>query len=260
MLLIGDIELFHLEDRDGISLLRFDHGKASALDLEFLDGLDVELERFNASAARALVLTGTGTIFSAGVDLFRLTKGGADYVSDFLPALNRTFLRLFDVERPVVAAINGHAIAGGCIIAMAADHRIMAEGEGRIGIPELRVGVPFPTVPLEIARFAIPPLELQEIVYGAGTFDATEARLIGLVDDLEEPKGLLDQAMSRARSYAEIPAASFAMTKRQLRHGARQRMVEGLERDDEKIREIWSNEETLAAVRAYLDRTVRKKS
>src|SRR4051812_22503253 len=102
--------------QDGVLTLRLAHGKVSALDVELLDALLRELDGV-AEDVRALVLTGTGSIFSAGVDLFRLTRDGADYVRRFLPLLSRFFRALFAFPRPVVGAVNGHAIAGGCVIA-----------------------------------------------------------------------------------------------------------------------------------------------
>src|SRR5262245_59081980 len=108
---------------DGILTLRLAHGKASALDIELLDAMLRELDGA-ADDVRALVLTGTGSIFCAGVDLFRLTREGADYVRRFLPLLSRFLRTLFAFPRPVVAAVNGHAIAGGCIIVLASDARL----------------------------------------------------------------------------------------------------------------------------------------
>src|SRR5262245_17682571 len=144
---------------EGILTLRLAHGKASALDVELLDALLHELDGV-AEDVHALILTGTGSIFSAGVDLFRLTEEGADYVRRFLPLLSRFLRTLFSFPRPVVAAVNGHAIAGGCVIALACDARLMAEGDATIGLPELLVGVPFPTAAREIVRFAVPGEQL----------------------------------------------------------------------------------------------------
>src|SRR5215469_13927210 len=147
-------------EHEGILTLRLAHGKASALDVELLDALLRELDGV-AADVRALILTGTGSIFSAGVDLFRLTQGGADYVRRFLPLLSRFIRLLFAFPRPVIAAANGHAIAGGCVLVLTADYRLMAEGAGRVGVPELLVGVPFPAAALEVVRFAVPRHKLQ---------------------------------------------------------------------------------------------------
>ena len=127
---------------EGILTLRLAHGKASALDVELLDAFLQELDGV-AEDVRAVILTGSGSIFSAGVDLFRLTQEGADYARHFLPLLSRFVRTLFAFPLPVVAAANGHAIAGGGVIVLAADARLMAEGAGRIGVPELLVGCPF---------------------------------------------------------------------------------------------------------------------
>jgi enoyl-CoA hydratase len=184
--------------QEGILTLRLAHGKASALDVELLDALLHELNSVTDDV-HAVILTGTGSIFSAGVDLFRLTREGADYVRHFLPRLSRSLRALFTFPKPVIAAVNGHAIAGGCVIALACDIRLMAEGPGTIGVPELLVGVPFPTVPLEIVRFAVPRQKLQSLIYTGRTLSAPEALAAGIVDELGAPDALLTRAQELAR-------------------------------------------------------------
>src|SRR5450759_3929181 len=108
------IELTH---RGDVAILRMAHGKANAMDLELCQTLTARLDECRRSAARALVVTGDGRMFSAGVDLPRVVAGGAAYVRVFLPAVSHAFEALFSFPKPVVAAVNGHAIAGGCIMA-----------------------------------------------------------------------------------------------------------------------------------------------
>ena len=115
---------------------------------------------------KAMVLTGQGKMFSAGVDLKRLSAGGADYVRAFLPVLHKLYDAVFFYPKPVIAAINGHAIAGGAVLAACADRRVMAKDGGRIGVTELQVGVPFPALAFEIVRFAVPPRYLSGIHAG----------------------------------------------------------------------------------------------
>ena len=211
---------------EGVLTLRLAHGKASALDVELLDALTRELDGA-AEDVRALVLTGTGSIFSAGVDLFRLTQGGADYVRHFLPLLSRLLRTLFTFPRPVVAAVNGHAIAGGCVIALAADARLMAEGAGRIGVPELLVGVPFPAAALEVVRFAVPREKVQSLIYTGRTLSAREALGAGLVDEVVAPAPS-GAAQEVARQLALIPPLVYRLTKQSLRrrrwNGSRRRL------------------------------------
>ena len=242
---------------DGVLTLRLAHGKANALDVELLDALLHELDGV-AEDVRALLLTGSGSIFSAGVDLFRLTREGAGYVRQFLPLLSRFLLKLFSFPRPVVAAVNGHAIAGGCVIALACDARLMAEGVGRIGVPELLVGVPFPAAALEVVRFAVPREKVQSLIYTGRTLSAQEALGAGLVDEVVAPDALLTRAQELARQLATIPPPVYSLTKQSLRAEALERIDGASERLDHAALEVWSAPQTHAHIREYLRRTLGK--
>jgi enoyl-CoA hydratase len=237
--------------------LRLAHGKASAIDVELLDALLHEFDSI-AEDVRALILTGTGSIFSAGVDLFRLTREGADYVRHFLPLLSRFLRTLLAFPRPVVAAVNGHAIAGGCVIVLASDARLMAEGAGRIGIPELLVGVPFPSAALEIIRFAVPRENVQSLIYSGRTLSAREALGAGLVDEVVPPGALMTRAQELGQQLALIPPQVYSLTKQSLRAAALERIEKTGELLDQAALEVWSASQTHAHIREYLRRTVGK--
>ena len=252
--------MIHREDKDGLAVLRLDHGKVSALDLELLEELETLLAEIEGSDRTALLLTGTGSTFSAGVDLFRVLDGGEEYVSRFVPALSRALAALFSFPRPTVAAINGHAIAGGCILACACDLRVMAAGRGRIGVPELRVGVPFPTAALEVLRFAVPRQHLPAMTYTGRTFLPEEALDHGLVDEVVPPEELGERALEAARGLTSIPPETFELTKRQLRGPATSRMEAETAEVDAKVAAIWSHPDIHRVIRDYLDRTIGKKA
>jgi enoyl-CoA hydratase len=193
------------------------YGKASVFDLEFVRGLSESLAAIEREDARALVLTGTGSIFSAGVDLIRLTREGGPYVREFLPALSEMFVRLYAMPMPVIAAVNGHAIAGGAILTWACDRAVMAWGKGRIGAAELLVGVPFPLVPLEITRAALAKRAAQEAILRGTTLEPEAALARGYVDELADPDELLDRACEIAATLSAIPRTSWRLTKAALR-------------------------------------------
>jgi enoyl-CoA hydratase/carnithine racemase len=237
-------------DSDGIVTLRLHHGKASAMDIELLEALQRELAA--ATDARAIVLTGTGSIFCAGVDLFRLVDGGADYVKQFFPLLRDAVRQLFAMPMPVVAAANGHAIAGGAILVYASDLRLMSGG--RIGMPELLVGVPFPSAILEIVRFAVP--RAPQFALTGRTVPADEALAAGMIDEVIAPDALLARAHELASQLAAVPAQSFRLTKAQLRAPALELMARD-ERDAEALA-AWCDPAVHAHIREYLSRTVRK--
>jgi enoyl-CoA hydratase len=247
--------MIDLTRRGAVGVLRMAHGKANALDVELCDALTAQFENYARSDAGALVIVGEGRMFSAGVDLVRLLEGGSAYVQRFLPALNRMCATLFTLDKPVVAAVNGHAIAGGCIIACAADYRLMSRDAGRIGIPELLVGVPFPIEPLEVMRFAA-PRHLQAMIYRGLTLPPDLALQQGLVDAVVDAERLLDEAVATAESLAAIPPTSFTITKRQLREPAVQRMRAGASTDPSAA--AWASPEILRAVGNYVARTLKR--
>ena len=248
--------MFELTHRGRVAVLQMTHGKANAMDVEFCRALSAQVEACRQSPAAALVVTGQGKMFSAGVDLPRLVEGGAAYVREFLPAMNHAFETLFAFPKPMVAAVNGHAIAGGCVLTGCADYRIMAREPGRIGIPELLVGVPFPVVPLEIVRFATPPQFIQALIYRGLTLPADAALQHGLIDAVADPDRLLDEAVAVADSLAGVPYEAFHLTKRLLREPALRRMREGGPIHD-IIQDAWAGDTVLGAIRDYVARTLK---
>ena len=241
---------------DGVELLRIEHGKANALDLELLNELSAAFDEA-AEVRGGLVLTGSGSIFCAGVDLFRVVDGGRPYIERFLPALSRVFLQLFTLSRPVVAAINGHAIAGGCILACACDCRVMGQDRGRIGLPELAVGVPFPASAVELLRSITGSARLQELLYFGRTYEPHDALKHGLVDEVVPSASVLERAIVIARELAARPGDSFRITKNYVRGPAAAR-IRAAEEDAANLLDAWASPETLASVRAYLEKTLRK--
>ena len=246
------------EDRGTVAVIRLAHGKVSALDVELCSALTAELARARAGGARAVVLTGTGSAFSAGVDLFRVTRDGADYVREFLPRMDELFRAVLTAPLPIVAAVNGHAIAGGAILAAACDHRIMSAGTGRIGVPELLVGVPFPALPLSIVLARVAPSVGRDLVLSGRTVPPDAALGAGLVDEVCEGGALVDRAVAVAESLVAIPPVSFALTKRAFVQPVLDQ-VAALADVDADVARAWSDPAVHAAIAAYLERTVGRK-
>jgi len=248
------------EEHDGVRVLRLAHGKVSAIDIELGEAFIAELDAAAGDAAvRALVITGSGSSFSAGVDLFRLVKEGPAYGQRFLPVLDTMLRDALAFPKPIIAAINGHAIAGGCILAAACDRRLMAEGHGRIGVPELVVGVPFPALPLQIMAARIPDSAFRHLVVTGRTVQADEAVMLGLVDETCRADALLDRAIAVAAEYAAVPASAFALAKEAFSTLILDRTA-CLSDLNARVVHAWLQPQTYDTIRAYLERTVRKSS
>ena len=245
------------KDTDGVRVLRLAHGKVSAIDVELGEAILAELQDAADPSVTAVIITGSGSTFSAGVDLFRVINDGPEYGRRFLPVLDAFLRATLTFPKPIVAAVNGHAIAGGCILAAACDHRIMVEGTGRIGIPELAVGVPFPALPLQVMAARLADGPLRDLVFTGRTVMADEARSIGLVDE-KCPNGmLLDRAHEVARKLAAIPAGAFALTKEAFYTPIleRTRQLAGM---NDRVVAAWMEQHTYDTIKAYLERTIRR--
>ena len=233
------------EVADGVTVVQFDHPPVNALDLELLEVIIASI----GNAEGPVVLTGAGRCFSAGVDLRAIVDGGAEYAERFVTALSEAFLAVFDHPAPVIAAVNGHAIAGGCVFAMCADVRLMSGGT--IGLTEVAVGVPFPVAALEICRFVmgttLAPAALQ-----ANTIDAETALARGWIDAVVSNDELIPQAIATARKLGQYSPAVYAATKRQLHQPARSAIDAGAQ-VDAKVRASWITEEARGRIAAFLE-------
>lgn len=250
--------MIDVEQRGQITVLHMTHGKANAMDAEFCAAITARLEACRRESTQAVVLIGHDRIFSAGVDLLRVLDARAAYLATFLPALRAVFEAVFCFPKPVVAAINGHAIAGGCVLACAADHRLMGRQVGRIGVPELLVGVPFPPIAFEIMRGVAAPHQLAQLLYGGATFDPPDALERGLVDALVESDTLLEEAVAAAENLAALPPLAFELTKRQIREPAMKRVRADGPTIDTAVQALWEEPATLARMKAYVARTFKR--
>jgi enoyl-CoA hydratase len=254
---VAGIEMVHTEVRGAARWLRMESGKVQALDLDLVVACSGALAAARAAGAPPLVLTGTGSTFSAGVDLFRVLDGGRSYIEEFLPAFSELLRDLFTYPGPVVSAINGHAIAGGALLAWCGDLCIMASGSARIGVAELRVGVPFPAVALEVLRFATGTRGAQRLAYVGRTFSAADAVAAGLIDEAVEPGAVESRAAESVARLGAIPMPTFRLTKTALRSLHLDAMTRAERAWDADIVALWSQPATLEAIRGYLDRTLR---
>ena len=250
--------MIELDHQQQIAIIKLNHPPANAIDAALLATLDESVKQQTDNDSKAIILTGQGSIFSAGVDLVQLLKGGQDYTSEFLTALENLLETLFFCPKPIVAAINGHAIAGGCVVACCADIRLMAQGKARIGVPELRVGVPFPVIIMELMRAKVQAAFFEEIMLCGQTYIPDEAMQKGLVDDVVNADELMDTALKQAVSLASIRPQIYAFTKLQIRQTVRERIEKNNALYADQIRTTWLSDQTSDAIRQYMEKTFKK--
>ena len=237
-----------------VQVLALSSGRVNAQDVDLLDELAATVRDKAASGGSPLVVTGAGRVFSAGVDLNRVVEGGPGYTDRLVPALSGAFEAVFSYPGPTVAAINGAAIAGGCVLACCCDRRLISP-EAQIGASEVRVGVTFPIAALEVMRYAA-GRHAEEALLTGRTYRGAEAVASGLAHRVVADD-LLEAAVAEASDLGEIPAEAYSHTKVQLRAPAMGRIREAGSADAE-VRKMWATDQTQQRIAAYVERIRRK--
>ena len=243
-------ELVAVESVDEVAVVRMQRPPANAMEPGLLAaGADV-VARLRSEGPAAVVITGSGDFFSGGVDLKLAPTLSADEQRGMVHGINRLFYEWYGFPGPVVAAVNGHAVAGGMILALCADHRVGSRS-GRYGLTEVRVGAPYPVAALTVVRAELAPGPARRLVLGGELVGADAALALGLLDELADAGAVLDRALAVARELAALPAATYETVKAQLRGSELEGMRAGMERDP--LAGGWLGDETADAARAALD-------
>ena len=217
-----------------------DDGKANAMQERFLDEFDRALE--GARDADAVVMTGARKIFSAGLDLPALVELSRPAIEALMVHFHETMRRTFLWPAPVVAAVNGHAIAGGCVLAMQADRRVMAEGDARIGINEVQIGLPLPVVVIETFRAQLSPAHLARAAQEGTLFSPAEALEAGIVHATAPAEFVEERALAIARNLASVGRPAFSAVKGVLRRPAAGALERSGGEDGRAWLDVWFSE------------------
>jgi enoyl-CoA hydratase len=247
------MELTHLrlERRGAVAILHLDRPPANALDLELLSEGTAALEEVAKGDASALVIAGARGFFSGGVDL--KVAPTLDHAGQrrMVEGINRLFADLYAFERPLVAAVTGHAIAGGLILALCADYRV-GSTEGKLGLTELRVGIGFPAAAMAVVRAVLAPHVARELVLRADLLDPPAALERGMVDELVEPDAVLPRALEMAEELATLPGETYVRVKRQLRAEVVDHVQRVVAEGSDPLLDSWLGDETAEAAAATL--------
>ena len=244
-----------LEERrdDGIVVAQLDRPPANALTAAFLLEIEAAFHRLDADeSVRAVVLKGYDRVFSAGMDLKVLAQLDAAGQAEVVDALNRAYGAMYGFSKPYVAAVTGHAIAGGLFFLLAADYRVGCDGASQYGLSEVRVGVAFPVAPLEIVRAELPAPVARKILLGGQPVGVTEALACGILDEVVAPDRVEARAIEQAAAWAASPAEAYAQVKRQLRAPAMERIRRAVEGRADLMLDGWFTPETTRAALAVL--------
>jgi len=234
------VSLVRIERRDEIAILTLDRPKANAFSPELVAELSAALA--GEMRARGVVLTSAlPGLFSAGWDLKLILDRDRPAMEEFVGAYSDLVRQIFVFGPPLVAALPGHAIAGGLIVAMGADERIAAEGKGKFGLSEVILGVSVPQCLMEPFRHVVGPRHMERLASTGENLTLEEARSIGLVDRIVPAGELLGRAVERARFLAGLSAPAYAAIKLRSRAAAIARFDQA--RDHDPFLDFWFSED-----------------
>lgn len=215
-----------IERKDELAVLRMDKARGNAIDEPFTAELGEACRALDAddSVRGVLLASANPKLFSPGLDLVTLVEYDRPAMERFMLLFADTLQALYGLGKPMVAAVSGHAVAGGCILAMTADFRVLKRGAVQIGLNEVKVGVPLPWSVSVLLRATVPPTSLSQIALLGRNFADDDALVVGLADQLADPDLFEDFCVARLREFAEKDPVALTRTKRWLRAGPLQDM------------------------------------
>ncbi len=209
---------FGYEIEDGIALARMNRPPVNAIVIEFLDHAWESLKELESDeSVRAVVLTGAGPSFSAGLDLKVIPGYDASQQKQLVNSMNRTLGQLYGFPKPTVAAVNGHAIAGGFFPMIACDWRVCADSGVTMGLTEARMGLKFPLSCMELLWAELTGQTTRSLVLTGRVFSPEEGISMGIVDELRPAAEVIDRAREVAAELGRLPQGGYGLLKRQLR-------------------------------------------
>jgi enoyl-CoA hydratase len=231
--------------------VRVDRLPANALDLELLEQSRAVLDELEQAEPAAVVVTGRDGFFSAGVDLKATPGLDAEGQRQMVIGVNRLIGGWYCFLRPVVCAVNGHAIAGGLIFALCGDYRVCST-VGKLDLTELRAGIPYPAAAMAVVRAEMTPRIARRLVLGADLIDPQTALEWELVDELAAPADVLPRALEVAGELSHLPTGAYARIKQQLRADTIAAVTRIVSDHDDPMIDSWLSSESAGAAATIL--------
>lgn len=252
--------LTKIEHGNGVAELRLAHPPANALNPALVHALHQAIEAAPRGGTRALILSGTEGMFSAGLDVPELLKLDAAAMSAFW----RDFIGLLRTIAlspvPIAAALTGHSPAGGAVLAIFCDTRIAAQGEFKIGLNEVQVGLPVPAVIYAAMQRLIGARQAERLCLQGLLITPDEALHVGLVDQVLPMEQVIPAALEWCRSLLALPPQAVSATRKLARAGLAALFDELGERSHEDLMNVWFSAETQAAMRAMVAQLAARKA
>lgn len=250
------METISIQTQDKIAILKLDHGITNTINLDLVQEFHITLGELEVNPnIQGLVITSNNSkFFSIGFDIPNLYPLPKDDFKNFYVAFNQLALALYTFPKPTITAINGHAIAGGCILALCCDYRFIAEGRKLMGLNEIKLGVPVPYLADCILRDLIGSRKARDILE-LGEFHPPEELLpLGMVDEILPPDELLPASIDKVKSLGEMPSEAYTLIKHNRVKAIEADMQTNFERKKDQFIECWYSPEARKLIEAAIEK------
>ncbi len=225
-------ETIRVEQLGRIAVVHLQKPPANAIDTRFAAAIaDTMSALVSDDTTRAAVLTAQGRFFSAGLDLKVVPHYSVAEQRELMDAFSRMVEMLYGFPKPLVAAVNGHAVAGGMLLMLTTDHRVAAAGDLRFGLTGASAGIAYPISALSVIESELPPGPARNMVLRGKTFGTERALEWGIIDEVAAADGVLERCLQAADELSHLPGETYAAIKRGFRSAALERIVDGRNRD-----------------------------
>jgi len=239
------MDIINVSNHNEVTTVTLVRGKVHALNEASLDRLLVCLEEIRHDpGTRIVVLTGEGSFFSFGLDVPEIYEYSENDCARFLGKFTRLYTELYAFAKPVIAAINGHAIAGGCMLTNTCDYRVMVTGKARISLNEVTFGSSIFAGSVEILRGLVGTRHAETIAFTGRMFSAEEAAALGLVDKAVPPNLLAPTVVEVSENYKAIDLRAFAAIKRLTREPILEQIQRREQQSIQRFIDLWYSPET----------------
>lgn len=209
----------HLIKKENYGIIQMDREKANPMNHEFVAGLRIALKNLlEDDSIQGVIINGKENFFSAGLDIPELYTYDEKQFEKFWRNFMDLICDLLAFDKPLIASINGHSPAGGCILAIGCDYRVMADGNYKIGLNEIPVGIVVPRGVFDIYSFWIGRKLAYQYLMEGKLYSPQHAKEIGLIDEVVSADKVLEAAENKLKQYLQFDAMSWRITKRQLKH------------------------------------------
>jgi enoyl-CoA hydratase/carnithine racemase len=239
------MNFIHLSTHENIATIILNRPKVNALNEPVVEELRECFQKLaDDSNIKSVILTGERSFFSFGLDIPEFLSYSKDSFIKFLAKFTELYAYIFTFPKPVVAALNGHTIAGGCMLAIACDYRLMASGKAKISLNELTFGSTVFAGSVEMLRFLIGGRNAELALYTGAMYSAEDAKGLRLIHEVVSNENLLEAAQRVAEDFAKKDSRAFQSVKTFLRKHTAEEM-ERKEKDSIlEFAEIWYSEST----------------